>query len=196
MVPRDDYPSDYPAAPVTGTCPDLSGVFENAGTRLDKKTTSASSNPMWLSSLVLAPGVVPSSANVTLLQIHGPAQGMLQLEALAADGAIAHSSSMTSATKADGFLHSEPFATFVCDWLQGGRNVVVTNEPVTESGRKYEVAVRIYRATDGSLVVAREEVHTDLLGQADVWRRWFRFQQSVTRWRGDETKTDGGPAKP
>jgi hypothetical protein len=48
---------------------------------------------------------------------------------------------------------------------------------VTLDGTKYEVAVRVYRAKDGSLVVAREEIHTDFLGELDIWRKWFRFPQ-------------------
>lgn len=177
LIPRDDYPSAYPAAPMTGTCPDLSGTFENAGTRLGK--TTVPSEPIWLSSLLLGPEVAPPGPQVSRVQIRGPAQGTLQIEALTADGAVAHSS-MPIEAKADGFIHSKPYAAFLCDFYQGGGDVVVTNEPVTASGTKYEVAVRIYRAKDGSLVVAREEDHTDFLGQVDVWRKWYRFQQAPT----------------
>jgi len=54
----------------------------------------------------------------------------------------------------------------------------MTNEPITTAPKtKYEVAVRIYRAKDRSLVVAREHVHTDYFGGVDVTRQWFRFQQ-------------------
>ena len=174
FVPRHDYPQEYPAAAQTGACPDLSGTFENAGTRLHK--TSAPSDSILLSSLVLAPGVIASSAQVRSLKIFGPAQDLLQIEALTAEGAVAHSS-LPIAPKADGFVHSKPLSAFACDVYQGGSNVIVTNEPVTLDGTTYEVAVRVYRAKDGSLVVAREEIHTDFLGELSIWRKWFRFPQ-------------------
>jgi hypothetical protein len=40
----------------------------------------------------------------------------------------------------------------------------------------YEAAVRIYRAADGSLIVAREDVHS-YLGANDILRYWYRFRQ-------------------
>lgn len=127
---------------------------------------------------MLAPGVIPSGTQVTSLQIRGPAQGLLQMDALSADGTVAHSS-MPGAPEADGFAHSKPFSQFLCDVYQGGGNVVITNEPVigAKKSSSYEVAVRVYRAKDGSLIVAREHIYTDFTGGVDVVRRWFRFQQ-------------------
>jgi hypothetical protein len=86
---------------------------------------------------------------------------------------------MPNAPEADGFVHSKPFSRFVCDMYQGGGNVVITNEPVTGATKSstYEVVVRIYRAKDGSLIVAREHVYSDYFGGSDVARQWFRFQQ-------------------
>jgi len=176
VAPRHDYPSEYPVAQSLGACPDLNGTFENAGTQLNQ-AASAASGPIWLSNFLLAPKVIPSDAQVTSLQMRGPARGELQIEALTADGSVAHSN-MSVAPKPDGFVHSKPFSGFLCEYYQGG-NVILTNEPVTGSTKTppYEVAVRIYRAKDGSLIVARERIYADYFGGADVGREWFRFQQ-------------------
>jgi len=112
------------------------------------------------------------------LRISGPALGLLEIEALSAHGTIAHAS-MRSAPEADGFVHTKPFSSFVCDKYQGRGNVVITNEPVTGATKSstYEVVVRIYRAKDGSLVVVRERVYQDYLNGVDVTHQWFRFPQ-------------------
>jgi hypothetical protein len=111
------------------------------------------------------------------LRIGGPAQGLLEIEALSVNATVAHAS-MPSAPEADGFVHSKPFSKFLCDVYQRGANVVITNEPVTGAtrGSTYEVAVRIYRAKDRSLIVAREYVYRDYVAGVDVARQWFRFQ--------------------
>ena len=86
---------------------------------------------------------------------------------------------MRSAPEAYGFVHSKPFSSFLCDEYQGRGSVVITNEPVTGATKSStcEVAVRIYRAKDGSLVVARERVYQDPLYGVDVTHQWFRFEQ-------------------
>lgn len=179
VAPRHDYPSEYPVAHPIGKCPDLNGTFENAGTPLYKShTAGASGDPISLSTLLLAPAAIPSGTQVTTLQIGGPALGLLEIEALSGNATVAHAS-IHSAPEADGFVHSKPFSKFLCDVYQRGANVVITNEPVTGATKTstYEVAVRIYRAEDGSLVVARERVYQDHLYGVDVTRQWFRFQQ-------------------
>jgi hypothetical protein len=82
---------------------------------------------------------------------------------------------MPSAPEAWAFVHTKPFSSFVCD----GGNVVIINEPVTGATKSstYEVAVRFYRAKDGSLIVARERAYPAYLYGVDVERQWFRFQQ-------------------
>ena len=180
VAPRHDYPSEYPVAETIGECANLNGTFENAGTGLNKsQTASALSDAILLSTLMVAPGLIPSDAQATSLRISGPASGLLEIEALSADRTVAHVS-MPSAREAGGFVHTKPFSSFVCN----GGNVVVINEPVTGATKSatYEVAVRFYRAKDGSLIVARERVYQDYVYGVDVARQWFRFQQvSVKR---------------
>jgi hypothetical protein len=179
VAPRHDYPSEYPVAQSIGQCADLNGTFENAGTELNKsQTASAASDPILLSSLIMAPGLIPSGMQATALRISGPARSLLEIEALSADGTTIHAS-MRTAPEADGFVHSKPFASFLCDEYQGRGSVVITNEPVSGATKSstYEVAVRIYRAKDGSLVVARERVYQDSFYGVDVAHQWFRFQQ-------------------
>ena len=179
VAPRHDYPSEYPVAQSIGQCADLNGTFENAGTVLDKsQTASAASDPILLSTLIMAPGLIPSGTQATALRISGPASRLLEIEALSADGTTIHAS-MRSALEADGFVHSKPFSSFLCDEYQGRGSVVITNEPVIGATKSstYEVVVRIYRAKDGSLVVARERVYQDPLYGVDVTHQWFRFQQ-------------------
>jgi len=179
VAPRHDYPSEYPVAQPIGKCPDLNGTIENVGTSLYKShTAGAPGDPVWLSTLMMVPALIPSGTQVTSLRIRGPALGLLEIEALSAEGTVAHAS-MPNAAEADGFVHSKPFSSFLCDEYQGRGSVVITNEPVTGATKSStcEVAVRIYRAKDGSLVVARERVYQDPLYGVDVTHQWFRFEQ-------------------
>ena len=179
VAPRHDYPSEYPVAQSIGQCADLNGTFENAGTGLNKsQTASAASDPILLSTLIMAPGLIPSGTQATTLRISGPALSLLEIEALSSNGTTIHAS-MRSAPEASGFVRSKPFSSFLCDEYQGRGSVVITNEPVTGATKSstYEVAVRIYRAKDGSLVVARERVYQDPLYGVDVTHQWFRFEQ-------------------
>jgi len=183
VAPRHDYPSEYPVAESIGQCANLNGTFENAGTGLNKsQTASAPSDPILMSTLIMAPGLIPSGTQATTLRISGPALSLLEIEALSADRTIAHAS-MRSAPEAYGFVHSKPFSSFLCDMYQGRGSVVITNEPVTGATKSstYEVAVRMYRAKDGSLVVARERVYQDPLYGVDVAHQWFRFQEASAR---------------
>jgi hypothetical protein len=179
MAPRHDYPGQYPVAEGFGACPNLNGTFQDTGTLLGK-STSTTGESVLLSRLLLAPVVVPSTASVNSLQLHGPAQGLLLVDVLMAEGTVAHASIPTAA-EADGFMDSKPFSSYVCDRAQGA-NLVVTNDPVTGSTKSsnYKVVVRIYRAKDGSLIAARERIYTDFLG-VDVARQWFRFQEASAR---------------
>jgi len=173
--PRHDYPSEYPVAEPIGECANLNGTFENAGTGLNKsKTASALSDARLLSTLMLAPGLIPSDTQATTLRISGPALGLLEIEALSAGQTVSHVS-MHSAPTVDGFIKTTPFANFVCF----GGTVAVTNDPVTDSKEKgkYLVIVRFRRAKDGSLIVARERVYQDYIYGVDIARQWFRFQQ-------------------
>lgn len=189
LVPSNDYPTEYPTAPMTGTCPDLSGTFENSGTLLKVCTpidrthcksagnqASAPQPPTLLSNWLLAPAAVPSGAQVTSVRIRGPAQGQLQIEALTPDGTVAQSS-IPIELNADGFVHSKPFSKFLCYVHENRSNVYITNEPPTAAKSSGdEFAVRLYRATDGSLVVARERITTSM-GMVDVLRGWYLFRQ-------------------
>jgi len=129
-----------------------------------------------LSTLLLAPGIVPSGALVSRLQIRGPAMGSLDIEAQSAEGTVARSS-LPNAPEAEAFIHSQPYSKYLCD-QSNGPNVMITIAPHSAGSAisSYETAVRIYRATDGSLIVAREDVHS-YLGTNDVIRYWYRFPQ-------------------
>jgi len=170
------YPSEYPVAQSSGACPDLNGTFENTGTILNQSHDAGppSAHDPMLSTLMLAPGLVPSDAQVVRLKIRGPAQGQLEITALSADKAVAQVN-MPSAQEADAFIHSKPYSSFLCD-SRFGPNVIFTIEPPQKGSAlsEYEGAVRLYRARDGSLIVEREFVHS-YLGTNDVLTGWLRF---------------------
>ena len=176
LVMGDKYPSEYPPAQGNGACPDLGGTFENTGTSLQSaRTAGAPSGPM-LSALMLAPGIVPPDALVTRLQIRGPESGILDIEAQSAEGSVARSS-IPKAPEADAFIHSQPYSRYLCN-QSNGPNVMITNAPHSAGSTisSWEAAVRLYRATDGSLIVGTEDVHS-YLGANDVLRHWYRFRQ-------------------
>ena len=171
---HSEYPSEYPVARSSGACPDLNGTFENTGTVLNLSHDASAPHardPM-LSTVMLAPGLVPSDTQVIRVKIGGPAEGHLEITALSADKTVAQVN-MPSAQKADAFIHSKPYSSFLCD-SRFGPNVIFTTEP-HQTGGGNEEAVRIYRASDGSLIVGREFVHS-YLGVNDVWRYWLRFR--------------------
>lgn len=176
VAPRHDYPSEYPVAQSNGACPNLNGAFENAGTELKKtRAASAAGDATFLSALVLPPGLIPSETQVTSLRMSGPSQGLFEIEALSADRTVSHTS-MPSAPNADGFVYGKPFSRFLCI----GGEVVITNEPVTGTTKSstYAVAVKLYRAKDGSLILARERVYQDYIYGVDLAREWFRFEEA------------------
>ena len=171
---HSEYPSEYPVARSSGACPDLNGTFENTGTVLNlshEASAPRAPDPM-LSTVMLAPGLVPSDTQVIRVKIGGPTEGHLEITALSADKTVAQAN-MPSAQKADAFIHSKPYSSFLCD-SRFGPNVIFTTEP-HQTGSGNEEAVRIYRASDGSLIVGREFVHS-YLGVNDVWRYWLRFR--------------------
>lgn len=176
LVMGDKYPSEYPPAQGSGTCPDLGGTFENTGTPLNSSHSADTPSGPMLSTLMLAPGIVPPGALVTSLQIRGPALGLLDIEAQGAEGTVARSS-IPNALEAEAFIHSQPYSKYLCN-QSNGPNVMITNAPDSAGSMisSYEAAVRIYRATDGSLIIAREHVHS-YLGANDILRYWYRFRQ-------------------
>ena len=170
-----EYPSEYPVARGSGACPDLNGTFENAGTVLNlshNANAPRAPDPM-LSTLMLAPGLVPSDTQVIRMKIGGPAEGQLEITALSADKTVAQAN-MPSAREADAFILSKPYSSFLCD-SRFGPNVIFTTDSTGSVKSGYEEAVRLYRASDGSLIVGREFVHS-YLGVNDVFRYWLRFR--------------------
>src|SRR5262249_13303078 len=168
-APRHDYPSGAPLAASEGLCQNLTGTFENAGSQLKTRYTSSDvRNPILLTSFLLSPGTVPSGAQVTALRIFGPYQGQLQIEALSAGGTVARAS-MPGGTDDTGFAHSKPFSRFLCYDNQ----IIIYDEPISTT----EVPLRIYRAKDGSLVVAQEHVDAGAVIVSVAPRKWFQFQQ-------------------
>lgn len=168
LAPHHDYPKEYPLAPDLGDCPNLNGTFRNTGAQLSH-AESPSGRSILLSGLLVAG---PADTSVTSVRLRGPAQDVLQIDSVTSNGRVA--SVIMPIAHADGFMNAKPFSSFACDRSQGA-NLVVTNDPEANS----KTLARFYRAHDGSLIVAREQIATDFTGGAAfVARQWYRFQEA------------------
>lgn len=179
--PRHDYPSDVAAADwrSTSQCPIVTGRFENAGTWLTvSRTSTAQVDPIFLTSFILAPGTIPSGAEVTtleLLQTFSADQSLLQIKATSTNATVAEAT-IPGNREIDAFQDSKPFSRFLCD----GNNLVV----YSERNSLNDVAVRLYRGKDGSLILARERIQRGTF-VVQYEREWFRFQQAEARRNGN-----------
>jgi len=87
-----------------------------------------------------------------------------------------------------GRVEGMPFSRFLCYT----DHIIIYDEPES----KTEVPVRIYRAKDGSLVLAQEHVDAGAVFVSLAPRKWFRFQevpakpQPAVQGRGVTTLSD------
>ena len=160
--PPPGFLSEYPAAELHGRCADLTGVFNNVGTRLGNQTSETVPT---LSSLLLALKHVPADANVTSLRILGPQGTRLEVEALSAEAEIARMSFVSTWT----LRNREQFS---CQ----GRYVVIT---LPSYYHGYTKGMLLYRATDGSLIVHLHEAGAIVFPVPDFSTKddWIRFLQ-------------------
>ena len=149
-----DYPSEYPSAELKGPCPTLSGTFENAGTEVP--IPQKPKPPPLLTGALFPPGVIPRSAQVARVRLHGPAQNEFEMAALSGDDRLVAKSSLVQA-KSTG---NPPERTkFTCT----GNYVDIQTGEKADSGGGYMGTTtthrQLFRAGDGSLIVLEEEEH-------------------------------------
>ena len=174
-----DYPAALPdltpADDRVGVSPDISGRYSDRGQGFSPDGESL--GEMSLTRLLgvrSADGSVPASAEVVV--ITGPANGMLELQALQGDQLLATLVHPESAAASVGSIYPGTYAGnqgFVClavETAHGGAPGV--------GGYMIDESLLLRKAVDGSLVVLRRNVGAGAIVMIPVWRRsetWYRF---------------------